>query len=197
MKLITDPIWELAKFTTVGVVIVLMLAIGCGSAESGAGGEAQRVGFQKITDSGVIFNPDQLADVGFKMSKSYDLEGLPGASANIYGFWRIGGEPVDFEIRFYDDHAQAVDFGTSPAEEGSGADAVLDDNEANYTGGIKDRRVVIGAKGGGGSYSSVGPRYGTYAIFGNMVMLCGGAAIEQTIERCGALADALVDADSN
>ena len=52
-------------------------------------------------ESETVFTPDHLDEIGFKKSRSYDLEGLPGASDAIFGFWRIAsGDPIDYEVRF-------------------------------------------------------------------------------------------------
>lgn len=168
----------------------------CGSDDgSGNGGEVAEAGFQQVMDVGTVFTPEDLNKVGFKKSRSYDLEGLPGASDAIFGFWRIAsGDPIDYEVRFYVSHADAVDLGTALADEGSGADAVLDDDMATYKEGVKDRRMIVGSGIGGGARSGTGPRYGDYVIYGNVVMLCGGAVGEQALERCEELANALDEA---
>lgn len=181
----------------IGAVIAVMMSplLACGSADQGEGGAAEAVGFQKVMDVATVFTPDHLDAIGFKQSRSYDLEGLPGASTAIFGFWRIAsGDPIDYEVRFYANHADAVAMGTELADEGSGADAVLDDDLAVYKEGVKDRRMIVGSGIGGGARSGTGPRYGDYAIYGNVAMLCGGAAGEQALERCEELANALNDA---
>ncbi len=165
----------------------------CGSDDdSSNGGEVAKAGFQQVMDVSTVFTPEDLNKIGFKKSRSYNLEGLPGASDAIFGFWRIAsGDPIDYEVRFYANHADALELGTELANEGSGADAVLDDDIATYKEGVKDRRMIVGSGIGGGARSGTGPRYGDYAIYGNVVMLCGGAAGEQALERCEELANAL------
>lgn len=176
------------------MTVALLVLLGCGSAET-SGGEATAVEFQQVMDLGRNFTPEDLDEIGFKKSRSYDLEGLPGASDAIFGFWRIAsGDPIDYEVRFYGSHADAVDLGTALADEGSGADAVLDDDMATYKEGVKDRRMIVGSGIGGGARSGTGPRYGDYVIYGNVVMLCGGAVGEQALERCEELANALDEA---
>ena len=175
-------------------ILVVSLLSACGS-DQGDSAESAPVGFQQVTDVETIFTPDDLKPVGFKQSRSYDVETLPGASAAIFGFWRIAaGDPIDYEIRFYENHAAAVEHGTSLADEGSGADAILTEDEATYKEGVKDRRMIVGSGVGGGARSGTGPRYGDYAIYGNIAMLCGGAAGEQALDRCEELADALQEA---
>ena len=96
------------------------------------------------------FVPDDLEKIGFKKARSYKLEGLPGASDAIFGFWRIAsGDPIDYELRFYESHTDAVELGAALADEGSGEDAVLDPDDAQYKEGVKDRRMIVGSGIGG------------------------------------------------
>ena len=180
----------------VGSVAIASL-VACGSSDDAGDSSAQQ-GFQQVMDIDTTFEPDDLSAIGFKKARNYDLEGLPGASEAIFGFWRIAsGDPIDYEVRFYANHADAVNLGTPLAEEGSGADAVLDEDEATYKEGVKDRRMIVGSGIGGGARSGTGPRYGGYAIYGNIVMLCAGAAGEQALERCEELATALNESAGN
>ena len=175
------------------LVIAILTLVACGNVDDGAD-EAANVGFQQVMDVPNTFQSDDLDKIGFKKSRSYDLEGLPGATDAIFGFWRISsGDPIDYELRFYASHDDAVELGTTLADEGSGADAVLDADDATYKEGVKDRRMIVGSGIGGGARSGTGPRYGDYAIYGNIIMLCGGAAGEQGLERCEELAKALSD----
>ena len=172
----------------------MMAFAACGT-NDGDSAESAPAGFQQVMDIETTFTSDDLDKIGFKKSRSYDLEGLPGASAAIFGFWRIAsGDPIDYEVRFYNSHADAVELGTELAAEGSGADAILDPDDAKYKEGVKDRRMIVGSGVGGGARSGTGPRYGNYAIYGNIAMLCAGAAGEQALERCEELANALNEA---
>ena len=174
--------------------VAVLAVIACGSDDGSAeGGGAE--GFQRVTDVDTMFVVDDLGAIGFKHADSYGLNGLPGATAAINGFWRIADNtPIDYEIRFYESHSDAVNLGTALAEEGSGPDAALNEEDATYKEGVKDRRMIVGSGVGGGARSGIGPRYGGYAIYGNIVMLCGGAAGEQALDRCEQLATALAAA---
>ena len=183
-------------FLICGLVATAVL-IACGFPDSGSDDSAEQ-GFQQVMDIEMTFDPDDLDAISFKKARSYDLEGLPGASDAIFGFWRIAsGDPIDYELRFYANHTDAVELGTALAEEGSGTDAVLDEDDATYKEGVKDRRMIVGSGVGGGARSGTGPRYGGYAIYGNIVMLCAGAAGEQALERCEELAMALSESAGN
>lgn len=183
-----------ARLCQVLIIVATAFVVACGSS-SGNGADDQA--FQQVTDHATTFDQSHLDTIGFRVSREYDLEGLEGATAALYGFWRIpDGDPVDFEIRIYPSHSDAVSLGTALVDEGSGADDVLDADDAHYDEGIRDRRMIIGQGTGGGGRSGTGPRYGDYAIYGNIVMLCQGAAVEQALDRCRQFALALDGAAS-
>lgn len=170
----------------VTVICVAALLAGCGS-----GGES-RAQFQRVQDTGATLSPQSLFAAGFKESKSYEVDGLPGAKAAIFGFWRPAGEdPLDYEVRIYDSHSEAVNLGTVPAEEGTGADAVLDESAASFKPGVRDRRTIIGSGAGGGARSGIGPKYADFVIYNNLLILCPGGQPEQAHERCADLIAAL------
>ena len=182
------PLLSLAMLFVVALLAIVSAA--CGS----DGGGASDASFTQVSDAGGIYTLEDLMALSFKESRTYPLDGLPGATTAIFGFWRIpDGDPVDYEVRFYDSHADAVSLGKVLGDEGSGEDAILDDSEATYQHGAKDRRMIIGGGVGGGARSGIGPRYGDFAVFDNLVMLCGGGSSSQSLERCGLLADALSD----
>ena len=174
------------------VVALAMAAIvmtlgACGSSES------KDDSFAKISDPGKTLSIDDLLATTYKEVRDHSTEGLPGASYVSFGFFKVsGGDPYDYEVRFYESHQAAVDLGTAMAIEGSGPDAILGEDDATYKAGVKDRRTIIGGGVGGGARSGIGPKFANYAIFGNIVMLCQGSEQEQSLERCGLLADALV-----
>ena len=175
-------------------LMVVAIAIACGSSSDN---DAADQAFQQVTNHATTFDQSHLDAIGFRISREYKLDGLEGATAALYGFWRIpDGDPIDFEIRIYPSHSDAVNLGTALADEGSGTDAVLDADDAQYDEGIRDRRMIIGQGTGGGGRSGTGPRYGDYAIYGNIVMLCQGAAVEQALDRCRQFALALDGAAS-
>ncbi len=185
---------SVALIVLAAVGLIALVATACGSDD---GTPASSSSFAQISDSGEIFTLDDLMALGFKESRQYPLDGLPGATTAIFGFWRIpGGDPIDYEVRFYNSHGDAVSLGEALGDEGSGEDAILDDSEATYQHGAKDRRMIIGGGVGGGARSGIGPRYGDYAVFNNTVMLCGGGTGGQALDRCGILANALSDGRS-
>ena len=174
-----------------GVALLLVPVLACGS--DATPDVHEDGGFQKVTVSDQVFTFDDLAVIGFREQKEYDPEGLTAATGAWFGWWRSGSDdPIDYEVRFYRSHEDAVEYGTSFADEASGEDAIINSNDATWKEDIRDRRTIIGSitSDGGGS----GPKYGDYAIFANMVLLCEGSTSDHSLERCKALVEALAGA---
>lgn len=176
----TKHVWTLP-------LILAILFVGCGSADSG---EAETVDIPE-TESRVVARDgllalDDLVELGMKSGKEYDVETLPGGVEAGLLYWRVDNIAVEYEARFYGSHDDAVTLGTAPAEEGSGEDAIIDEDVAVYKEGIRDRRKVFKYPN-----SVLKPKYGAYAIYGNMVVLCEGKDDLEGWDRCGALIEAL------
>jgi hypothetical protein len=166
-------------------LIALLAISGCGSSDNT---QTQLDVFTQITPSERSFTIDDFKSVNFKISHEYDVEGLIGAVSASNGFWKPSGSVAkEYEIRFYASHADAIELGTSLAVEASGETALLDEEDATWDVGLKDRRAFFA--GGVGTHGSgtVQAMYGGYAIYGNMVMLCEGANQDQALEHCALL----------
>lgn len=125
---------------------------------------------------------DHFAPSGFKIAKEYDVAGLPVAEAAFMGYFTpAGSDPIQYELRFYPDHASVLTNGVEYAAEVTGEDALLREVDVRWTEGTRDRR------GGGAFRDSLTPLYGDYAIFGNVILLCEGRDSDQSLERCAAL----------
>lgn len=167
--------------------MVAVLAAACGS-----GSDSDPQALAKITPSETIFTLDDLLAVDFKKGKTFDVDGLTGATDAYYGFWGI--DPYDrkeFEARFYPTHSDAVEFGTSFAEERTGTDALIKTGEATWEEGAREARACTRGITGDSSNCRVS-RYGDYMIYGNMVLICQGRDSATALELCGALLGKLV-----
>ncbi len=170
---------------TLFVLSALALAAGCGTDDS----EDTSPEFAQVVASETTYGLADVEAVGYKVSKSYDVEGLIGATEAHYGFWQnptVGG-PVDYEVRVYPSHSVAVESGTTQAEEVTGEDALLTSNNSTWSEGLSDRRVIVG----GGSRGRSAARYGDYVILGNLIVLCQGRSADQSQERCDDLVTAI------
>ena len=172
------------------IALLLLALAACGSSDDA---QAQLDAFAQITPSERSFTIDDFKPANFKISHEYDVEGLIGAVSASNGFWKPSGTVAkEYEMRFYASHADAIELGTSLAIEASGETALLDEEDATWDVGLKDRRAFFA--GGVGTHGSgtVQAMYGGYAIYGNMVMLCEGANQDQALEHCASLM-AIVD----
>ena len=168
-------------------LILAIIFVGCGSDD---GGEAESVDISE-TDTRVFARDgllalDDLVGLGMKSGKEYDVETLPGGVEAGLLYWRVDNIAVEYEARFYGSHDDAVTLGTAPAEEGSGEDAIIDEDVAVYKEGIRDRRKVFKYPN-----SVLKPKYGAYGIYGNMVVLCEGKDDLEGWDRCSALIESL------
>ena len=182
--------------TVATLLLVTFLSTACGS--SGPEKLDERA-FQKVTPSDSAYAIQDLAPIGFKKDKQYDVEGLPAGVDAWSGFWGPGPyDRTDFEVRFYASHQDAVEFGTPLAEEVTGEDAGLHRDNPTWKEGAKDRwrsSSVVGLTRGLQS-GRLGPRYLDFAIYANMVILGEGEDSAAALARCALLVDALIAADT-
>ena len=151
---------------------------------------------EKVSSTGSVLNKDIFLASGFKINKEYDVSDLPKAKSAVYGWKKVGEEETkDFEIRFYETHKDAVNFGNSFAEEATGEDAIIRKRDASWKEGIKDRRTISTPTDGGSIGAAIGsnssPKYGDYIIYENLIILCEGHKSEESLRRCSLLIDSL------
>ncbi len=152
------------------VAILMGVVIACGSSDSPpASGDSavtsDAESGSSLTGDRLISNPsgsysmDDLVTVGFKKSKQFETDTLPRAVDVWYGFFN----QKDIEVRVYENHQDALDFGVEPAE------AAISKNP-----GQTDYLIPVVN------------RYPAYVVFGNLVMLC-----ERQLATCEALTSEL------
>ena len=175
------------KYLAFATLVLIVLTIGCGSSDGNAGNSSVSSETEtRIFDRETTLSGDDLVSLGLKSGKKYDVATLPGGIEARLMYWRVSNIAVEYEARFYRSHDDAVNLGTAPAEEGSGEDAIIDEDEAVYKEGIRDRRKVFKYPN-----SVLKPKYGAYAIYGNMVVLCEGKDDLEGWNRCSELIKAL------
>lgn len=177
------------KRLTFTALILTAFTIGCGSSDENITDSSNSSESQtdtRIFERDTILSGEDLVSLGLKSGKKYDVETLPGGIEARLMYWRVDTIAVEYETRFYKTHQDAVTQGTAPAEEGSGEDAVIDEDVAVYKEGIRDRRKVFKYPN-----SVLKPKYGAYGIYGNMVVLCEGKDDAEGWNRCSALIEAL------
>ena len=169
------------NFLLISTLFPISVILGC---NSNSEGNETKFAIQKIENIDKILTVEDVENTGWKRGKTYDIDGLTGAEAAYVGFWTPPGlNSLNYEIRIYPSHQVAVKQGTPFAEDASGTNASLSKNDALWSEGIQDRRMIVG----GGSRGSQNPRYGDHVIFGNLVILCEGRTSEHSLEQCAPL----------
>ena len=164
----------------INLMVLTLLVISCSSQNH----ESEKSALEIISTSEKVFTIDDFYSMGFKKNKSYDVTELEGASDAVLGFWgEKKSDSKTYEIRIYDSHENAISLGESFAKEVTGNDAVIKSSQSSWKEGLKDRRKIGGPGDSGGGRSGTFPRYGNYAIYGNVIMLCEGAE-EIALENC-------------
>ena len=185
------------RFISISFLSVIALAlVALGPAIACGSGDSDEAAIPRIYDPGKNLTIEDLQAVGFKKSKTYDVEGLVGADNAYYGFW--GPDPYDrkdYEVRFFASHSDAIELGTAQADERSGEDAILDKELMSWPEGVKDARECKGDKGSGpvshGVQSCKSPKYWDYYIYANMILLCSGGDIETARILCNDLLETI------
>lgn len=158
---------------------------------TGCTAEEPSITIEKVSAGARAYTTEDLAAIGLKVSKKYDVTGLPGAVSAIYGFWRPpDGNPVDYEVRIYASHQEAVQLGVAHADEATGEDAVLVVDKATWRADVPERRTVFRIVGAGDT-GGLRARYPDYFIRSNVIILCGGANAVDAQSHCRAILAAL------
>ena len=178
------------KIILLSLISILLISCGDSSVENT---------FEQIFSDGNIQNEEDLKLLGIKKGKKYKVEGLNKANAAIFAFYRKPGEKeaIEYEIRFYNNHEDAVNEGIPMAKERVGPEAKLKKEYASWDEGLKDARQCGGAGGGmsaGGSQAggagdhAVGscssPKYNEFFVFNNLVVLCQGENEIESRRNC-------------
>ena len=169
------------------IAALSIVAVACGSDSDGASSSPDGP-IAKIDTTERIYTADDIINAtNFKHNDDYDVEGLDGAVAAIYGFY--GVDPYnrqEYEARFYPDHATAMIQGVDFANEATGAEAVLLKDIQRWDEGISDRRQCAG-NGGHHSGKCDNPKYFDYVVVGNMVLMCQGKDTATSHQACADL----------
>lgn len=151
---------------------VFAFAVACGSDSGGpaaSGGDADdslaSVSTTLYVDRSFTF--DDFVAVGWKKSRQFPTDTVPGSTDIWYGFF----DQKDIEVRFYNSHEDASTLGVESAS------SAID--QAFREGG------QVGASNRGAGSSAV-TKYKAFAVVGDTVILC-----ELNVDTCRSLADAL------
>lgn len=158
---------ELKRLLSVLIALTTVALIaGCGSSGGGATEDTAPVEPEaesvRVLQPGGVFTVDSVAEAGWKKSKALSPDTLPDATSVWYGFYN----QRDVEVRIYATHDLAVSSGMGPADDATGRG--------------KPAPFAVGG------ISATRKSYGTYAVVGNLVLLC-----EVKIEDCEGLLNSI------
>lgn len=179
------------------ILPLIFVVLSCSSSESTE--EIPLV--EKVSDSGRIFSLEDFKILGFKKSKEYKVDDLPGATSAYYGFIKNKLDPeddkIDYEIRFYPSHADAVQQGTKYAENIVGVDGCVSKDCALWKADLKQRVLLaeLGVMNFHAGSSKVIPKYYNYVIHGNMILFCSGWEEEDAMQRCSKVINDLTSSE--
>ncbi len=165
---------RLIRSLALSVPAVLMaLAIACGSdsdsapAASDGSGDDDLASVSTTLYADRTFTFDDYVAAGWKKSKQFPTDTVPGSTDIWYGFF----DQKDIEVRFYNSHQDASTLGVESAS------AAID--QKFREGG------QVGASNRGAGSAAV-TKYKAFAVVGDTVILC-----ELNVDTCRNLADAL------
>ena len=179
------------------ILPLIFVVLSCSSSESTE--EIPLV--EKVSDSGRIFSLEDFKLLGFKKSKEYKVDDLPGATSAYYGFIKNKLDPdddkIDYEIRFYPSHTDAVQQGTKYAENIVGVDGCVSKDCALWKADLKQRVLLaeLGVMNFHAGSSKVIPKYYNYVIHGNMILFCSGWEEEDAMQRCSKVINDLTSSE--
>ena len=154
-------------FLLVVIAAISISVVGCGSSnvDESVSSDEETGDVVQITQPDGVFTVDDVAAVGWKKSKEFSVETLPGATSVWYGFY----QQRDVEVRVYESQSDAISLGQDLADKATGR---------RKPSSMIDSGAITNAQ------TNTRTSYLTYAIVGNLIMLC-----EIKIEDCQGLID--------
>ena len=187
---------------------LLIFACG-GSDDSSSGSVSSDVVFVQVEDNEKIYTIDDFINIGYKKGKAVKQDKLMDGMVNAYwGFWKVpykdwsGKDMIDYELRFYPSHSEAISMGQNSADLRTGENAQIRKKDTNDPNAIhpigadwpellKEARECQG-DGGHHTGACIVPKYADYKIFGNVVILGQGADLEESYMNLNLITDALI-----
>tara|TARA_A100001015_G_scaffold240278_1_gene273913 strand:+ start:2566 stop:3183 length:618 start_codon:yes stop_codon:yes gene_type:complete len=190
------------------LLTVNLLIFSCGGSDDPETGVSSDIVFEQIETSDKIYSINDFIEIGYKKAKSVKQDKLMVGMTNAYwGFWKVpykdwsGKDMIDYELRFYSSHAEAISMGQKSADLRTGENAQIrkksteDPNAIHPIGAdwpelLKEARECQG-DGGHHTGACIVPKYADYKIFGNVIILGQGADLEESYQNINLITDSL------
>ena len=195
-------------FLTMLLTSSLLIFACSGYDDSSSGCVSSDVVFVQVEDNEKIYTIDDFINIGYKKGKAVKQDKLMDGMVNAYwGFWKVpykdwsGKDMIDYELRFYPSHSEAISMGQNSADLRTGENAQIRKKDTNDPNAIhpigadwpellKEARECQG-DGGHHTGACIVPKYADYKIFGNVVILGQGADLEESYMNLNLITDAL------
>ena len=157
----------------------ILLLLSCSS------GEELPEPIEKITDSGIIFSIQEIKEMGFKKNHEYKVDDLPGAVSAYFGFIKNDlGDPEDYEIRFYNNHFDAIELGIKYTDNVTGENGCISKDCALWKEGLKHRIRMS-------DLGTLHPKYMSYIVYNNFILMCSGYDEGEALSKCTSIINKL------
>ena len=157
----------------------ILLLLSCSS------GEELPEPIEKITDSGIIFSIQEIKEMGFKKNHEYKVDDLPGAVSAYFGFIKNDlGDPEDYEIRFYNNHSDAIELGIKYTDNVTGEKGCISKDCALWEEGLKHRIRMS-------DLGTLHPKYMSYIVYNNFILMCPGYDEGEALSKCTSIINKL------
>tara|TARA_Y100000996_G_scaffold411461_1_gene395685 strand:- start:4189 stop:4692 length:504 start_codon:yes stop_codon:yes gene_type:complete len=157
----------------------ILLLLSCSS------GEELPEPIEKITDSGIIFSIQEIKEMGFKKNHEYKVDDLPGAVSAYFGFIKNDlGDPEDYEIRFYNNHSDAIELGIKYTDNVTGENGCISKDCALWEEGLKHRIRMS-------DLGTLHPKYMSYIVYNNFILMCPGYDEGEALSKCTSIINKL------
>ena len=157
----------------------ILLLLSCSS------GEELPEPIEKITDSGIIFSIQEIKEMGFKKNHEYKVDDLPGAVSAYFGFIKNDlGDPEDYEIRFYNNHSDAIELGIKYTDNVTGENGCISKDCALWEEGLKHRIRMS-------DLGTLHPKYMSYLVYNNFILMCPGYDEGEALSKCTSIINKL------
>ena len=157
----------------------ILLLLSCSS------GEELPEPIEKITDSGIIFSIQEIKEMGFKKNHEYKVDDLPGAVSAYFGFIKNDlGDPEDYEIRFYNNHSDAIELGIKYTDNVTGENGCISKDCALWEEGLKHRIRMS-------DLGTLHPKYMSYIVYNNFILMWPGYDEGEALSKCTSIINKL------
>ena len=124
-------------FLTMLLISSLLIFACGGSDDSSSGSVSSDVVFVQVEDNEKIYTIDDFINIGYKKGKAVKQDKLMDGMVNAYwGFWKVpykdwsGKDMIDYELRFYPSHSEAISMGQNSADLRTGENAQIRKKES-------------------------------------------------------------------